>query len=658
MRSHKMSPRWQMILSFTICILSFTRAGVSTFVPDEGLFSSLDQIEFKNSYLSATGNIRLAPAPSLLCSLEDAAIWAITFDRSGNGYLGTGNQNRLYRLVRGGRQSLLLFGKDAGEILTASTGPDNTVYFGTTPQGVVWRVLPGAQPESLLATGETYIHALIPAPDRSVICATGPNGKLFRIHPDRRSELIFTAPATHITSLCWFEPGRELLLGTSATGTLYRLRFSAPEAKPQASVLFDTPLEEIRDISTDGRFIYLAANPGTEAEGEQKSNQPVIYCLDPEGIISWQWICPEAVVFNLTFWGGQIIALTGNRGIVYSLDSLGQPAIFCQLSEPQALIARLHNKRLYLGTGNPARLYLFTDGCADSGFVTSPVFDCGNPARFGRIDFRAKVPQGTEVFFDTRSGNSGKPDSLWSIWQSAADKILSPPARFIQWRARLYSRFPNITPELERVDLYYRTLNRAPLISKLEINQIDEPDARKGNAQPKRELSWVANDPDSDSLIYQLFIKPEGENSWLQLDRNITEPRYEIDTRTIPDGWYRIRLVATDAFDHPDKTALSAERLSPPFIIDNTPPQISEIMVYGNRVSWTVKDNLSPLVACRISVNAGHWKPVEPEDGIFDEPEERFSTVIEPTKGINTIAVWAADGSGNQSSRRRSLTAR
>jgi len=641
-------------LALHFFILPLTWAGVTTFIPSEGLFSNLDQIEFKNIHLPAAGNIRLAPRASLVCSLEDAAIWAITADRTGNIYLGTGNQNRLYRIQGNRRQPMRIFSSDAGEILTVTAGPDRTIYFGTTPQGVVYRLLPGAQPETLGTTGETYVHTLLTAPDRSVICATGPNGKLFRIQPDRSRELIFTAPSAHIISLYWLKPGRELLLGTAPAGTLYLLKFLSSGTKPQASVLYDTPLEEIRAISADGNFIYIAANPNSESTNTA-SNQPVIYCLDPEGIIRWQWTCPESVVFNLTRWGKQLLVLTGNRGIVYSLDSLGQPAIFCQFAESQIISALCFNDRLYIGTGNPAGLYSLIEGYADSGFVTSPVFDCGNQARFGRIDFRSHTPQGTQILIDTRSGNSEKPDSLWSNWQNVAGKIASPSARFIQWRARLYSSFPNLTPEIERVDLYYSPVNRQPLISKLEINQIGESDARKGNVQPKRPITWEASDPDSDSLIYQLFIRPEGENGWLQLDKEIAEPRYELDTRTIPDGWYRIRLVVSDAPDRPDQTALSAERTSAPIIIDNTPPQISEIMVSGSQAAWTVKDNLCPIAACRISVNAGPWQPVEPEDGIFDEITERFSTKIILLKGINTVAVWTADGLGNSATRRRTL---
>lgn len=641
-----------------VFMLNFAPAAVFTFAPNEQLFSSLDQIESKNVYLPVLGNIRLTPAFILLCSLDDAAIWSIASDRSNNIYLGTGNQSKLYRVGARAQHPRELFSEDAGEVLTVATTPDNTVYFGTSPNGIIYRILPGGKPESLFATNESYIHALLPTPDKSLLCATGPNGKLLRISPDRGSELIFAAPSAHITCLYWLSFGSELLLGTSPAGTVYHLKFTSPKAKPEVSVLYDTPLDEIRAIVADNRTVYVAANPGSEPAANPGPNQPVVYCLDKDGILKWQWFCPESLVFSLAQFNNQLLVLTGNRGIVYILDSLGQPAVFCRLGESQAVACLPFTRRLYLGTANPSRLYLAGEGFADSGFVTSPVFDCTSPARFGSIELRARTPAGTALHLDTRSGNSERPDSLWSNWQEAKGKITSPPARFIQLRARLYSNFPTASPEIERIDIYYQPANRPPVISKLDINQPSEQDARRGNSQPKRQITWEAQDPDSDSLVYQLYIKPEEENLWLELKKDLAEPRFELDTRTIPDGWYRLRLVARDAPDRSEKTALSAERLSSPFVIDNTPPAISEIKLSGKGASWRVLDNLSPVVACRVAFNAGDWQPLEPEDGILDSPEERFLVTVAPHKALNTIAVWATDAQGNSVTRRQSFTGR
>ncbi|MEO0053333.1 MAG: two-component regulator propeller domain-containing protein, partial [candidate division WOR-3 bacterium] len=87
-----MKPVGLMVLFYTQLM-----AAVWTFMPDESLFPRIDEIEMQNVYLPAEGEIRLSSAVEPLTQLEDAVIWSIAPDRSGNLYIGTGNQSRLYR---------------------------------------------------------------------------------------------------------------------------------------------------------------------------------------------------------------------------------------------------------------------------------------------------------------------------------------------------------------------------------------------------------------------------------------------------------------------------------------------------------------------------------------------------------------------------------
>ncbi len=638
------------LVLLTSIFTSSLTAEVAVFTPDEGLLTQLKKLEFNAVCLPTRGSIRLAPRLTQLCSLPDAVIWSITQERTGNIILGTGNQQRLYRVDPGSGKLRLLFSDDAGEILSVTT-LDNKIYFGVTPSGTVYQLLTPLTADSFVNTGETYIHALLPTADRSLLCATGPNGKLLRLYPDRRHRQIFSTASAHITTLCWLEPEKELLLGISPNAVLYQLNLSQSPTKPLARVLYDAPSEEIKAIVTDRNAIYIAVNPGSgDNSGNEVSNQPAVYCLNLNGVPKWQWNCPDSVIFSLVLFNNQLLVLTGNRGLLYLLDTLGQPAVIGRLNEPQLTAGLIHKKRFYLGTANPARLFTMLSDYPDSGFVIGPVTDCGTTAQFGRIELLARTPNGTSIKVDTRSGNSAEPDTLWSQWQEADGKILSPPARFIQWRVRLYSRIPNITPELSRIALYYQPLNRPPQITKLELSTISETDARKGNNQPRRQVTWEASDPDDDSLLYFLYLGSEKFTDWRQLDQRLTEPRYELDTRTIPDGWYTIRLVASDAGDRPKTTALTAEKTTAPFLIDNTPPTVSEIKLSGNQLRITVTDNLSPIIACRMALNAGEWQPLEPSDGVFDETAERFVFNLD-TRDVKMVAVWAVDAQGNATSR-------
>ena len=361
----------------------------------------------------------------------------------------------------------------------------------------------------------------------------------------------------------------------------------------------------------------------------------------------------------------RLLVATGSKGMVYELDTLGRVSVRYRLKETQALCLTPLRSGLRLGTGNPGKLYEAGSTYADSGFITSTPHDCANPALFGTLSFRATVPAGTGLTFETRSGNSEKPDSTWSQWSAAAPGITSPSRRFIQWRCRLRSSFPSLTPELRSVDIYYRSANLAPVISKLDIPQPSPDDAMKGANKPSRQVTWEAKDPDSDSLSFELFFRGETETSWQRMGRDVADSRFDLDTRSLPDGWYELKLVASDEPAQPAGAALTAEEVSRPFMIDNTAPAVSGVKTGTPdsknglcRVSFSARDALSPIAAARVSVNAGDWLTLEPVDRIFDSVAERFSAEVKLTSGKNVVSVWVADAQGNVSAARTTVRLR
>lgn len=618
-------------------------AAVWSTVGTDSLLARLEDIDFSNVRIGADGTIRLAPrlSPTGMLTGEDDVVWQIVPDRTGNVIIGTGHQCRVYRAA-GGKGTLLYDGGD-GEILALAREPQGRIYFAASPGGQVFRLGAGYSPESLTSTGETYLFSLIPDPRGGLLGGTGTNGRLLRINSTTGvAKTVQTLPPANITSLVWLEPGKRLCLGTSPAGTVYLLSFRPGYDEPLIKILFDTPLEEIRSITPSPHgLIFAAANP---AEQGDESGNPAIFCLDSAGNQRWEWTCPDSCIFATLWRSNELWVLTGNSGLVYALDTLGAASALFKLPEPQVTcITPLEdNNRLLIGTGNPARIYSVSSACADSGYITSRPFDCGNPARFGRTQIKADVPLGSELTVELRSGNSAIPDSTWSSWSSQP-----PVGRYVQWRATLRSNFPGATPVLYRVDVYYSATNRTPTVSSVSIAAPTELEARRGEAKPVREITWSANDPDSDSLVYDLHIRPERGHTWQRLAEGLTDERFQLDTRMLPDGWYLVRVTASDRADRPAATALSSQQVSLPFVIDNTPPQVSGMALENGRLSFVVTDALSTITACRVSVNLRDWVPVEPTDRIFDSSSERFSVPIESNRAGNFAAVWASDAFGN-----------
>jgi hypothetical protein len=666
--------------------LSFALGSVWTIDGTDSLLQQLDHIEFENVSIHSQGTITLAPAFMPLPLDDVAAVWQTATDRSGNVYVATGNQGRLYalRTALAHRGPELAFDSKTGEILALTADPSGTIYFGTTPDGRVYRIRPGGKPELLCATGESYIFSLLAAPLSTVptgakptstliYAATGQHGKLLRISPDGKATEVFAARQGSLTALTWLVQDRELLVGTSPDGVVYRLDFAAGAARPEVSVLYDTPLNEVKAVAADAAgHVYIGANAGDGTDSD--SAHAGVFMIDRFGVRRWFWPAPDSMVYALAFaespGPSRLLVATGKRGMVYELDTLGRASVRYRLKETQALCISPTKNGIRLGTGNPGRLYGAGSAYADSGFITSATHDCTNPALFGTLSFRANVPAGTGLTFETRSGNSEKPDSTWSQWSAAAPGIASPSRRYVQWRCRFRTSFPNLTPELQRVDVYSRSANLAPAIRKLDVAAPSLEDAKKGVNKPSRPVTWETIDPESDSLSFELFFRGESEASWQRVGRDVTDSRFDLDTRSLPDGWYELKLVASDEPTEPAGAALTAEKVSRPFLVDNTAPVITgltssllpPLSSLLCRISFSAHDALAPIAAARVSVNAGDWLTLEPKDHVFDSGVESFSADVRlPSSVLGlpsiVVSVWVADAQGNVAAARATARA-
>ena len=89
------------------------------------------------------------------------------------------------------------------------------------------------------------------------------------------------------------------------------------------------------------------------------------------------------------------------------------------------------------------------------------------------------------------------------------------------------------------------------------------------------QISWQADDPDGDRLIYSLYFRGEDEREWKLLRANMTENTYLLDGDVFADGRYYFSVTASDAPSNPANLAREAELVSAPVLIDNTPPVVT-----------------------------------------------------------------------------------
>ena len=89
-------------------------------------------------------------------------------------------------------------------------------------------------------------------------------------------------------------------------------------------------------------------------------------------------------------------------------------------------------------------------------------------------------------------------------------------------------------------------------------------------------------------------------------------------------------------------------RESDPFLIDNTPPEVTCCNLSGSSLEFHAKDALSTLGKAEYSVNGGDWMVAEPTTRLTDSSEHAYRvTLPTPPAGETTVAVRVEDAYGN-----------
>ena len=129
-------------------------------------------------------------------------------------------------------------------------------------------------------------------------------------------------------------------------------------------------------------------------------------------------------------------------------------------------------------------------------------------------------------------------------------------------------------------------------------------------------ISWQADDPDGDKLVYELDFRGEGEREWKTLKKDLHENTYTIDGDALADGRYFFKVTASDRESNPPAVAKETDLVSSPVLIDNTPPvvHIQSADAHGQRGRYQFRRPGRPSALRRAewSIDAGPWTPVAP----------------------------------------------
>jgi sugar lactone lactonase YvrE len=458
----------------------------------------------KGVSITNTGAITLAPKLTEVFKTEQSYVWSSAIDASGNVYLGTGSDGRIFRVDASGNGKLFA---DLAELNVSALaiGKDGALYAGTSPDGKVYRVEQSGNAVVFFEPKEKYIWSLAVLSDGGLAVGTGENGKIYRVNSANakpETSLLFDTSETHIISLTTDKLG-NLYAGTDGNGLV--LRF-APDGKPFA--LLDSSLREIHDlaIGSDGSIYALALGdsasaskttsssvtatttttttieslpsstdstssllpePPPKSRYDLSSAKSVVYRILPDGGSDVIWNSPNVTAFSIAVnqIGNGVFIGTSDKGRIYSVGNDGRDTLVLQSNEGQISTIKTVGQSFYATSSNGAKLYRFGAESLAEGSYESSVLNAKTSAAWGRIWWRSNG----NVTVQTRSGNTEKPNETWSDWSGAlADQkggqVQSPKARFLQWRAILKN-----SATLNEVNVSYLVRNIAPEILSIQI---------------------------------------------------------------------------------------------------------------------------------------------------------------------------------------------
>lgn len=585
------------------------------------------------------------------CNPDDKYIWSLLFDEAGNLYVGTGGKGMILKVTRAGEKSTFYKSEDSN-VMCLLRGSSGDVLAGTSPSGLVVDVSPQGKGFTLVDTPMEEIRAL--AMDRF--------------------GTIYAATASSKSAA-----------KSSASGA------SIPAAGGPLSISTIQTLSNLADKSKETAASVSAPGGGKDADGAKSS----IIAISKGGSAETIYASDDRIVYDLLVRADDsLIGSTGGKGRLVAVDSAKQVTVLTDSPEEQMTRMVSAGDTVFVAGSNQGKVYRLQSQQAQSGTFESKVMDARVVSAWGKIAWRFANPGGGNVKISTRTGNTEKPDGSWSDWSvpyaATGQQIANPKARYLQWRAA-FERGKGAGDRLERIQIPYLQENLRPQVVSITVlnpgiavlkspalsgssmslgtaatsgdgQSLNSPRMRgkEINPLPPRQtlmpgaqaFTWKATDDNDDTLEYSIYFKGDGESDWKLLAKEITETFYTLDGTALPDGMYRLKVVAGDAPSNPYGKGLIGELISKPFVIANSTPLVTltSQTVTGKRVEvlFHAKANACRIASGEFSIDGGEWFLVFPTDGICDSLEEDFKiTTPDLTPGEHLIGMRSSDLNGN-----------
>ena len=605
-------------------------------------------------------------------------IHALAVDAKDNVYAATSPDARIYKIDPSGKSSVFADPK-AKYVWALAFNARGELLVATGDKGEILKVDEAGKVESFFKCDESHIRSMMLDRNGDVVVGTDPGGLVLRIPAaGGPGFVLYQSSKKEITALAL---GADGAVFAAAVGT--RARTSSPAPLPAPA---PAPLPTAQGQPAP-QPVTLPPPSGLRTGVSGGSE---VLRIAPDGSPRRLYTSNDDVVYGLGFGaGGKLLVATGNQGRIYRIENEQLYTLLVKAAPAQITgLLQGAGGRVFVSTGNVGKVYRLGPELESKGTFESEVFDAGVFSRWGRLSWKGQSPAGTKLAVQTRSGNLGTPAQYWSAWSKPVaapegDRVDSPAARFVQWKATLETQGSG-SPELKAVALAYLSKNVAPVITELEITPANYKFPEPSSLSASKTLSlpalgvrpgrtplvvptaprsmnpakgylgarWLTHDENEDDLIYTVEIRGAQEQTWKLLREKLEEPFLSWDATAFADGTYVLRITASDSPSNPASDALTHQRQTEPFRIDNTPPTLTGLTatIEANRlrVKFRATDALSWIEESEYSVDGGQWKEMLPVTRLFDSRELDYDFTTEEVKpGEHTVAVRVADENDN-----------
>jgi hypothetical protein len=625
---------------------------------------------------------------------------AIAFDAKGTLYVGTSPDGKVYKVPASGEKSVF-FDPKTKYIWDIAFGPDGVLYVATGDKGQVYSVTSDGKSELFYASDEAHIRVLAFDSQGNLIVGTEPSGRVLRLTRAKNGAsgegfVLYETPKREVTALA-----------VGPDGSIYAAAIG--DRQHNAAVISSVPTTTTTTVTASGSVTVVAPAQGTGQAQTPFVAFPAlissgIYKIATDGAPEELWTSRDDVVYSLGIGGdGRLLAGLGNSGALLAIDGRG---VFAQLAKAGSAqitgIVRNAAGKILLCTANPGKLIALGPEYEPEGTYESRSFDAQLFSQWGRLEWwsppsssgnsaKSKQPR---LEFYVRSGNTEDPGKEWSKWygpySASGAETETPSARFVQWRAVIHDGRPG--DGIEWVSISYQPKNVSPVIDGIAlqdpgvraqgqpnlaigaattatlkyppapnpsgsviVSQSQSSSSVKFEVPPQgivqkgyQSVLWTAHDDNEDDLRFAVYFRGEDEKEWKLLKDNLEQRFYSFDTTTLADGAYYLKIVASDAASNPPDKALSSERESERFEVDNTPPVVGKLESSANgnsaKIIFSATDSGSNVERAQYSVDGGEWLPLAPKTGISDGKQESYELNVSGLKsGEHTIAARVYD---------------